>query len=83
MALESGERLSADTMKDLVRSPILEMVPKLVKSLRAGPAPLEATDRTSPSELSLLLPFSWWQLNSHSEVHLEVYYKYTLCIKDK
>ena len=48
MALEGGERLSADTMKDLVRSSILEMVPELVQSLRAAPS--EDTDATPSGE---------------------------------
>ena len=50
MALEGGERLSADTMKDLVRSSILEMVSELVQSLRAGHAPSEDTDTTPSGE---------------------------------
>ena len=59
MALEGGKRLSADTMKDLVCSSILEMVPELVQSLRAGHALSEKTNGT--------LGVCNYHLNRHSD----------------
>ena len=75
MALEGGERLSADAMKDLHGTWTRRIIARRTCSARSY-------QRNLTWWVVVIAPPFWWQLTTHSEVYLGVYYRYTLCIID-